>query len=315
MSPGETGVGGITVYADKNENGSKDGDEPSGVSDDQGNYAIPSLDNFTTSLVVRCVPKNGWTVVSPASGTWGVNGAAGALNPGRDFGLQANQGRQLTVTTTSPSAGVGEVVQVTVTLTQGDGTTAVEGQDVTLSLSEAAGGNTDKAEIFIPVGLKVQKTNGQGQATFSIRVTKPTAGVGVAPIKITATAVGANPASANLDIDPVTIAFAAVPAPALITLSLTATPPDPRTTQVTVVVSSTRRPATYPNIPVIASGKLIPGGNAFVFGASGDGGNTNQAGQFTFDLAASRVLNGDRFRAWLVSDPASEIGINVNGVP
>ncbi len=62
--PGPKGVPLQTVYADLNNNGSLDGNEPSAMTDNFGNFAIPGLSAGT--VFIRTIPTAGYTQTSPA---------------------------------------------------------------------------------------------------------------------------------------------------------------------------------------------------------------------------------------------------------
>jgi hypothetical protein len=88
---GESGVSGFQIFADLNQNGSRDSDEPFDVTDSSGGY---SFQVSPGTHRVREVVPSGWIQTFPSGGFHTVSVASpGSIVSGIDFGNQANVGR------------------------------------------------------------------------------------------------------------------------------------------------------------------------------------------------------------------------------
>jgi hypothetical protein len=81
---GEPGLAGWTIYVDYNNNSILDANEPSGVTGDDGSYAIEDVDPGT--WFVREVPQAGWTCSFPSPCHYQEAFVAFQTNSGNDFG-------------------------------------------------------------------------------------------------------------------------------------------------------------------------------------------------------------------------------------
>ena len=67
FGPGDVGQSGMTVFADRNGNGSPDAGEPTAVTDANGNYVLPGLG--TGTFTIRIVPRPGFGLISTGTRT------------------------------------------------------------------------------------------------------------------------------------------------------------------------------------------------------------------------------------------------------
>ncbi len=81
---GETGLSGWTIYLDANNDGIKDVNEASTVTDVSGNYSFPGL--AAATYHVREVNQVGWQQTAPATGKYDITLSAGQNSTGNDFG-------------------------------------------------------------------------------------------------------------------------------------------------------------------------------------------------------------------------------------
>lgn len=83
----ESGIGGWTIYVDRDNDAIFDAGEPSDVTDARGDYSITFSATNGVSNHIREVPQTGWRVTAPAAAEHVVVFTAGSQNaPGRDFG-------------------------------------------------------------------------------------------------------------------------------------------------------------------------------------------------------------------------------------
>ncbi len=81
---GESGLAGLTVYADVNHDGVFDAGDASAVTDADGNYTLTNLAAGTYSI--RVAPASGLTLSSPTLGSISVTLAQGQVVAGQNFG-------------------------------------------------------------------------------------------------------------------------------------------------------------------------------------------------------------------------------------
>ena len=81
---GESGLAGLTVYADINHDGVFDAGDASAVTDADGNYTLTNLAAGTYSI--RVAPASGLTLSSPPLGAISVTLAQGQVVAGQNFG-------------------------------------------------------------------------------------------------------------------------------------------------------------------------------------------------------------------------------------
>jgi len=90
--PGDLGLAGFRIYADLNENGDYDDDEPFAISDDRGDWVIDGITSQGEYTLreepTRDVPGRGrWTCSHPAPDcSWTINAATEPYARDRDFG-------------------------------------------------------------------------------------------------------------------------------------------------------------------------------------------------------------------------------------
>jgi hypothetical protein len=84
LDPGEPRLSGWTIYLDINNNGRRDGGEPSSVTDRNGEYEF--LDLTAGTYTVREVVKSGWITTKPTAGEYVVTLSSGSISTGNDFG-------------------------------------------------------------------------------------------------------------------------------------------------------------------------------------------------------------------------------------
>lgn len=87
---GEPGVRGCKVFADLNGNGKLDRGEPFAVTDSHGNYTLRAVPPGT--VTIREVPKHGFSITTPASGTFVLTLAALQVSTGNNFGIKKGGG-------------------------------------------------------------------------------------------------------------------------------------------------------------------------------------------------------------------------------
>jgi hypothetical protein len=84
----ETGIAGLKVYDDKNNNGVLDSGERSTTTDSSGNYTLGSL--VAGARNVRIVLPSGKTLSAPTGGKYAITPMSGQVITGKDFGLKSN---------------------------------------------------------------------------------------------------------------------------------------------------------------------------------------------------------------------------------
>jgi len=87
---GETGMSGITIYLDVNNNGTFDTGEPSTVTDADGNWQLNNV--LPGGYLVREVVPSGMTQTFPASGSHAVSLGSGGTVSGLNFGNTGSAG-------------------------------------------------------------------------------------------------------------------------------------------------------------------------------------------------------------------------------
>ena len=81
---GDPGLAGWTIYVDYDNDGVRDGDEPFGVTDEDGSYTITDIKPGEWS--VREEPKDNWEISFPEGGSYLVTFESDATITGLDFG-------------------------------------------------------------------------------------------------------------------------------------------------------------------------------------------------------------------------------------
>lgn len=87
---GEPGLRGCKIFADLNGNGKFDRGEPFAVTDAHGNYILRSVPPGT--VTIREVPKHGYSVTAPASGSFVLTLFALQVSTGNNFGIKKGGG-------------------------------------------------------------------------------------------------------------------------------------------------------------------------------------------------------------------------------
>jgi|GEM_PF-1847591 len=86
----EAGIAGWTVYADLNNNGSREGGEPSTTTTAEGTYTLTDV-GVGTRTIAQVVPS-GWNSTFPTGGTHSVSVTEGNTTTGIDFGNRPQPG-------------------------------------------------------------------------------------------------------------------------------------------------------------------------------------------------------------------------------